>query len=128
VNRTQPQVEQYDDYGNMEGAGDNRRLGKPTKGQPRVEPQDNIYQRQESGMNNDITSLGGWIITLLLMCIPCANIIYIIVCLVKKPEDQSRVNFIKAYAILMAASIVISIVLSVIIGASAISAITSLLR
>lgn len=51
--------------------------------------------------------LGEWILALVLMCIPCVNIIMAFVLAFSKTEKKSKSNFYKAYLIVYAVSLVL---------------------
>ena len=85
-----------------------------------------VYQ-QPTQYNNQTKleepmTVGEWIVTLLLMCIPCANIILAFVWAFSSSEKKSKSNFFKAYLIMMLVVLVIYIVFIIIFGAAFFSA------
>ena len=68
------------------------------------------------------TSVGGWILTYILMCIPLVNIVMLIVWAASASTETSKSNWAKATLILM----LISVVLSFFIGGAMVAAIASL--
>ena len=63
-------------------------------------------------------SVGEWMITMLLMILPCINIIMLFVWAFGSGSKQSKSNFAKAYLIWLAIGIVLSILFSLIFGAT----------
>lgn len=62
-------------------------------------------------------SIGQWILTLLVLMIPCVNLIMLFVWgFGGDPQRKSRANYCKAQLILIAASIVLSFILVIICG------------
>lgn len=78
------------------------------------------YQQpyQPMGELEEPVSFGEWMLTLLLMCIPCVNIILMFVWAFGKSAKKSMANYFKATLAWMAIWIVICILISVIAGAS----------
>lgn len=64
-----------------------------------------------------VMGIGKWLITLLVMSIPCVNIIMLFVWGFGS-ENQTRANFCRAYLILMVIGIVLMILFYVIFGAA----------
>ena len=58
-----------------------------------------------------IMSIGQWLVTFLLMAIPIVNIIMIIVWLASKNENPNRKNWVLAYLIVIAISIVLTFII-----------------
>ena len=73
------------------------------------------YQRQDMA---PVMTMGQWIVTMLLMCIPFVNFILLIVWAVSSTENPNRSNWAKAQLIFM----IIGIVLYIVIFAGMISA------
>lgn len=68
--------------------------------------------------NKAVMSMGEWLITLIIMAIPCVNIIMYFVWGFGN-GNENRKNFCRAGLIIMAIGIVLSIILTVVMGASA---------
>lgn len=81
--------------------------------QPYQQP---VYQ-QPVGLEEPI-SLGEWMITLLIMCIPCVNIVMMFVWAFSKNQKQSKSNFFKAQLIYVGIMLVIYIIAFAVLGAS----------
>lgn len=69
-----------------------------------------------------VMSVKDWILSLLIMLIPCVNIIMMFVWAFSKTENPNKSNYFKAYLIFTAISLVISLIFTVayvfIIGAA----------
>ena len=71
-------------------------------------------------------SVGAWIGTLILTCIPIVNLICLIVWAVSSsPEKRSRKNWAIAHFVVILIGIVLSVFLYSVIGASLLSALSS---
>ncbi len=76
------------------------------------------YQYAPSQDETEIPiTMGEWMISLLVMMIPCANIIMAFVWAFSEKEKKSKSNFFKAYLIYMAISVLLTIVSFFIFGA-----------
>ena len=75
------------------------------------------YQQPESNLEEPMT-LGEWPITMLIMLIPCVNIIMAFVWAFSSKEKKSKSNYFKAWLIFMAIVIVLYIILLVVFGAA----------
>ena len=75
------------------------------------------YQQPENEMEEPMT-LGEWLITMLIMLIPCANIVMIFVWAFSDKEKKSKSNYFKAYLIFMGILIVLGIVFVLVLGAA----------
>ena len=75
------------------------------------------YQHPESNLEEPMT-LGEWLITMLIMLIPCVNIIMAFVWAFSSKEKKSKSNYFKAWLIFMAIVIVLYIILLVVFGAA----------
>ena len=75
------------------------------------------YQQPESNLEEPMT-LGEWLITMLIMLIPCVNIIMAFVWAFSSKEKKSKSNYFKAWLIFMAIVIVLYIILLVVFGAA----------
>lgn len=79
------------------------------------------YQRQDDYMEEPMT-MGDWLITLLIMMIPCVNIIMAFVWAFSSKERRSKSNYFKAYLIILAIQIVLSVIAIAVYGTVLISA------
>lgn len=79
-------------------------------------PQSNYYAPQQSNLEAPMT-IGQWVGTLLLCCIPCVNIILLIVWACSA-ENKSKKNWALAQIIISVVVIVIYVILIVALGAS----------
>ena len=75
----------------------------PVYGQPEVEP---------------VMTVGEWALTILLTCIPCVNIIMLFVWAFGSSTPKTKSNWAKAQLIFVAIGVVLSIILSTVMGAS----------
>ena len=75
------------------------------------------YQQPESNLEEPMT-LGEWLINMLIMLIPCVNIIMAFVWAFSSKEKKSKSNYFKAWLIFMAIVIVLYIILLVVFGAA----------
>lgn len=71
-------------------------------------------------------SVGQWLLTTLILIIPCVNIVMMFVWAFSKTEKKSKSNYFKAMLIWMAIGIVFSIVFAGVIGAIMAAAVASL--
>lgn len=82
------------------------------------------YQYQPSQDNlEEPMSMGEWMISLLVMFIPCVNIVMMFVWAFSSKEKKSKSNFFKAYLIFFAIAIVFAIIMTVVMSAAIVSAI-----
>ena len=86
---------------------------------PSSQNQGNYYQNQHDP-NKDVMGMGEWLITLIVLAIPCVNIIMYFVWAFGN-GNENRKNFCRAGLIMMAVGIVLTILLSSIIGISIVS-------
>ena len=63
-----------------------------------------------------VMSVKDWVLTMLVMLIPCVNIILMFVWAFSKTENPNKSNFFKAYLIYAAISVVISIIFGIVYG------------
>ncbi|MBQ8261652.1 MAG: hypothetical protein IJZ00_05140 [Lachnospiraceae bacterium] len=61
-------------------------------------------------------SVGDWMITTLILCIPCVNFIMMFVWAFSKSTQKSKSNFFKAYLIWMAIGVGIYLIMFVIMA------------
>ena len=86
--------------------------------QPTVQEQLQYQYQQPQNELEEPMTMGEWMITLLIMWIPCVNIIMAFVWAFSSKEKKSKSNYFKAYLIFMAIGIVLSIIFFVIMGVS----------
>ena len=86
---------------------------------PSNQNQGNYYQNQHDP-NKDVMGMGEWLITLIVLAIPCVNIIMYFVWAFGN-GNENRKNFCRAGLIMMAVGIVLTILLYSIIGISIVS-------
>ena len=85
--------------------------------QPYQQPyQQNVYQ-PENDLEESV-SFGDWMLTTLIMCIPCVGLIMMFVWAFGSGTKKSKSNYFKAMLVWALISIVLSIVMMVIFGAS----------
>lgn len=85
----------------------------PNYSQP---PQQQQYVSQQPMA--PVMTMGNWIITMLIMCIPIVNLVMLIVWAASSTENPNRSNWAKAQLIFMVVGIVLYIILAgAIIGA-----------
>ena len=84
---------------------------------PSSQNQGNYYQNQHDP-NKDVMGMGEWLITLIVLAIPCVNIIMAFVWAFSSKEKKSKSNYFKAWLIFMAIVIVLYIILLVVFGAA----------
>lgn len=81
------------------------------------------YREPETDLEEPI-SMGEWLVTMLLMLIPCVNIVLMFVWAFSSKEKKSKSNYFKAALIFAAIVLVLYIILIAIFGV----AITSMIR
>lgn len=86
---------------------------------PSSQNQGNYYQNQHDP-NKDVMGMGEWLITLIVLAIPCVNIIMYFVWAFGN-GNENRKNFCRAGLIMMAVGIILTILLYSIIGISIVS-------
>ena len=85
------------------------------------------YQYQPAQDNlEEPMSMGEWMISMLVMLIPCVNIVMMFVWAFSSTEKKSKSNFFKAYLIFFAIMMVFSIVLVIVMSAAAVGVMESL--
>ncbi|MBP3195782.1 MAG: hypothetical protein J6N21_02100 [Butyrivibrio sp.] len=75
----------------------------PTYSQPEVEP---------------VMTIGEWALTILITCIPCVNIIMLLVWAFGSSTPKTKSNWAKAQLIFVAIGVVLTIILYAVLGAS----------
>lgn len=99
-----------DNFYNQNGTENNQ--GYNQYGQPY-----NNFQQPQVSENEKVMSVGSWLVTQLLLCIPIVNIILIIVWAVGgKNTNKNKSNFFRAYLILAAITFVVVFVLMFSLG------------
>ena len=111
-----------DMYNNQNGYQEQQYQYQETSGMeaPRPTVQEQLqyqYQQPQNELEEPMT-MGGRMITLRSMWMPCANIIMAFVWALSSKEKKSKSNYFKAYLIFMAIGIVLSIIFFVIMGVS----------
>lgn len=117
----------------------NQQYTDPNAGQQQYQYQGNYYyhagpnpaqpyqpyqQNYESGMDQTPLSMGEWILTILVMMIPCVGLIIYLVWAFGKNGNVNRRNYCRAYLIIYAVILVISILFVVVFGAALFSTFT----
>lgn len=82
------------------------------------------YREPETDLEEPI-SMGEWLVTMLLMLIPCVNIVLMFVWAFSSKEKKSKSNYFKAALIFAAIVIVLYIILIAIFGVAITSMISS---
>lgn len=75
------------------------------------------YAPQQTQTEIPLT-VGDWMLTMLIMMIPCVNLIMVFVWAFGKSENKTKSNFFKAYLIWMVIMIIVSVIMSIIFGAT----------
>lgn len=75
------------------------------------------YQQPNTELEEPMT-MGEWLITMLIMLIPCANIIMMFVWAFSSTEKKSKSNYFKAYLIFAGIMLVIYVILFIVMGVS----------
>lgn len=84
------------------------------------QPYQQVYPTANGDMEEPM-SVGEWMITLLLMMIPCVNIIMLFVWAFSKTEKKSKSNFCKAELIFMGIILALYLVLIIVMVAAGVS-------
>ena len=82
------------------------------------------YQRPDDELEEPM-SMGEWMITLLIMMIPCANIVMAFVWAISSKEKKSKSNYFKAYLIFTAIIMVLLVIFLIVWGVAIASALDS---
>ncbi|PIT13684.1 hypothetical protein BGI33_09460 [Snodgrassella alvi] len=69
-----------------------------------------------SGNTSSVMSIGDWLITLFIFCIPLVNLIMMLVWAFGGNSNPNRANFCKAYLILMVIGIILWFALMAVFG------------
>ena len=86
---------------------------------------DNNYDQRQSMNLEEPVSVGEWLVALLVMLIPCVNIVMMFVWAFGSSK-KSKSNYFKAALIMMVIVIVLSFIVSAIFGAALFSALNGL--
>lgn len=81
--------------------------------------QQNAYQQPYQPDNSDLeepVSMADWMVTTLIMCIPCVNIIMMFVWAFGSSAKKSKSNYFKAMLVWMLISIVLVIIMLIVSG------------
>lgn len=113
----------YNNSGNQE---QNSYTGGQYQQQPSIQAQLQYQYQQPQDDLEEPMSMGEWMISLLVMLIPCANIVMMFVWAFSSKEKKSKSNFFKAYLIFFAIGIVFAIIMMVVMGAAVASALDSM--
>ena len=89
-----------------------------------VQPQIQMPEPQQE--LEEPVSLGEWMISMLLMCIPCVNIVLMFIWAFSSTEKKSKSNYFKAALIWMGISLVLGIIMTVLMSAGMIAAMGSM--
>lgn len=84
-------------------------------------PNQPYQQAYEPGMDQTPLNMGEWILTILVMMIPCVGLIIYLVWAFGKNGNVNRRNYCRAYLIIYAIVVVISIVFFTVFGAAFVS-------
>lgn len=115
-NFTNSQENRNDDmYGGASYEGDS--YGRDSFQQPSVQEQLNYQYQQPNTELEEPMSMGEWMVTLLIMMIPCANIVMMFVWAFSSKEKKSKSNYFKASLIFTAIQFVLIIILMIAYGA-----------
>ena len=94
--------------------------------QPMYQQQQPMYQQQPYQSDlEEAVSFGDWMITMVIMLIPCVNIVMMFVWAFSSTTNKSKSNYFKATLVWMLITIVLSILMVAIYGASFAAAIGS---
>lgn len=115
-----------DMYNNSENQEQNSYTGGQYQQQPSIQAQLQYQYQQPQDDLEEPMSMGEWMISLLVMMIPCANIVMMFVWAFSSKEKKSKSNFFKAYLIFFAIGIVFAIIMTVLMGAAVATAIDSM--
>lgn len=113
----------YNNSGNQE---QNSYTGGQYQQQPSIQAQLQYQYQQPQDDLEEPMSMGEWMISLLVMLIPCANIVMMFVWAFSSKEKKSKSNFFKAYLIFFAIGIVFAIIMMVVMGAAVASTLDSM--
>lgn len=75
-------------------------------------------QHHMQGGDTSVMSVKDWLVTLILLIIPCVNIVMLIVWAASSSGNLNRKNYCIAYLIVLAAIVVLYILLFLVFGAA----------
>lgn len=105
----------YNNSNNQNGGS----YGGPQPGQSSIQSQLQYqYQPPKEELEEPMT-MGEWLITMLIMMIPCANIIMMFVWAFSSTEKKSKSNFFKAYLIFFAVMMVFVFIMGICLSVAA---------
>ena len=93
--------------------------------QPSIQAQLHYEYQTQENLEEPIT-MGEWLITMLIMLIPCVNIVMMFVWAFSSTEKQSKSNYFKANLIFTGIMFVFAIVMVIVVSVAAASAIENL--
>jgi len=93
--------------------------------QPSIQAQLHYEYQTQENLEEPIT-MGEWLITMLIMLIPCVNIVMMFVWAFSSTEKKSKSNYFKANLIFMGIMFVFTIVMVIVVSVAAASAIENL--
>ena len=76
-----------------------------------------MYDNYQGDPNQEVMSVGSWLITLLILAIPCVNIVMYFIWAFGN-GNENRKNFCRAGLIFMLIAVVLSVLLSSMFGAA----------
>ena len=76
-----------------------------------------MYYNYQGDPNQEVMSVGSWLITLLILAIPCVNIVMYFIWAFGN-GNENRKNFCRAGLIFMLIAVVLSVLLSSMFGAA----------
>ena len=76
-----------------------------------------MYDNYQGDPNQEVMSVGSWLITLLILAIPCVNIVIYFIWAFGN-GNENRKNFCRAGLIFMLIAVVLSVLLSSMFGAA----------
>ena len=89
----------------------------PQGGQPGYNPLGTKYTNPNSGLEKPM-SVGDWIITMLIIMIPCLGIVMMFVWAFSSSENKSKSNYFKAQLIFLGVVLIFYLIMFAIFGAS----------
>lgn len=93
--------------------------------QPSIQAQLHYEYQTQENLEEPIT-MGEWLITMLIMLIPCVNIVMMFVWAFSSTEKKSKSNYFKANLIFTGIMFVFAIVMVIVVSVAAASAIENL--
>ena len=93
--------------------------------QPSIQAQLHYEYQTQENLEEPIT-MGEWLITMLIMLIPCVNIVMMFVWAFSSTEKKSKSNYFKANLIFTGILFVFAIVMGIVVSVAAASAIENL--